>query len=117
MINPTKLNRFSGRPVGYKLVAPPTQLGLAARDSMHGIRGEFVDNHVHVTKHSEKEMYAAGEHNWQSVGGQVSSGDDFDLPSAHAVFLTGRSRNMGPTRTTSHRGGHACSLVHARLHP
>lgn len=27
---------------------------------MHGIRGEFVDNHIHVTKHSEKEMYAAG---------------------------------------------------------
>lgn len=37
---------------------------------MHGIRSEFADNHVHVTKHSEKEMYSAGEHNWQSVGGQ-----------------------------------------------
>ena len=74
MVNPAKLNRFSGRPVGYKLVAPPTQLGLAAQDSMHGIRGEFVDNHIHVTKHSEKEMYAAGEHNWQSRGGQGGAG-------------------------------------------
>ncbi|KAI5480277.1 primary-amine oxidase [Pseudohyphozyma bogoriensis] len=70
MINPSKLNKYSGKPVGYKIVAPPTQLGLAHESSMHNQRGEFVNNHVHVTKQSDSEMYAAGEHPWQSVGGQ-----------------------------------------------
>ncbi|CED83505.1 primary-amine oxidase [Phaffia rhodozyma] len=70
MINPSKLNRHSGKPVGYKIVAPPTQLGLAHETSMHNQRGEFVNNHIHYTKHDEEELFAAGEHPWQSVGGQ-----------------------------------------------
>ncbi|KAK4702051.1 hypothetical protein P7C70_g4176, partial [Phenoliferia sp. Uapishka_3] len=70
MVNPKSLNRFSGKPVGYKIVAPPTQLGLAHETSMHNTRGEFVNNHLHVTKHSDNELFAAGEHPWQSIGGQ-----------------------------------------------
>ena len=37
---------------------------------MHNRRGEFVNNHLHVTKHSDSELFAAGEHPWQSIGGQ-----------------------------------------------
>ncbi|KAL8277071.1 hypothetical protein RQP46_010499 [Phenoliferia psychrophenolica] len=70
MVNPNSLNRYSGKPVGYKIVAPPTQLGLAHESSMHNRRGEFVNNHLHVTKHSDAELFAAGEHPWQSIGGQ-----------------------------------------------
>ncbi|KAM0750784.1 primary amine oxidase [Meredithblackwellia eburnea MCA 4105] len=70
MVNPKKLNPYSGKPVGWKIMCPPTQLGLADVTSMHNIRGEFINNHIHVTKHNDKEMYAAGEFPWQSVGGQ-----------------------------------------------
>jgi Cu2+-containing amine oxidase len=59
-LNPDKLNPVTGKPIGYKLTAPPTQLGLAVPGSMHDIRGEFVNNHVHYTKHNEEEMFAAG---------------------------------------------------------
>jgi Cu2+-containing amine oxidase len=69
-INPNKLNRFSKKPVAYKVGLHPTQLGLAHPTSMHHRRGEFCDNHVHVTKYASNEMFAAGEHPWQSVGGQ-----------------------------------------------
>lgn len=92
LVNATKLNPVSGKPVGYKisgeylaypflygssslwtpltLSVPPTQLGLADDASMHNIRGEFINHHIHVTKHSDEEMYAAGDYPWQSVGGQ-----------------------------------------------
>lgn len=93
MVNPTKLNPFSKKPVGYKVVrtslsfripksplvmltcvssnpVPPTQLGLAHETSMHNRRGEFVNNHMHVTKYDNGELFGAGEHPWQSVGGQ-----------------------------------------------
>lgn len=94
MTNPKSINRFSKKPVAYKIVgkfsvlfafsqlvefwlistsfllflAPPTQLGLADETSMHNRRGEFVNNHLHVTKYSDDELFAAGEHNWQSTG-------------------------------------------------
>lgn len=69
-INPKKLNRFSKKPIAYKVGLHPTQLGLADPSSMHARRGEFVDNHIHVTKYAANELNAAGEHNWQSTGGQ-----------------------------------------------
>jgi primary-amine oxidase len=37
---------------------------------MHNIRGEFVNNHVHVTKYSDSELWGSGEHLWQSRGGR-----------------------------------------------
>ncbi|KAM0756094.1 primary amine oxidase [Meredithblackwellia eburnea MCA 4105] len=70
MVNPSKRNRFSGKPIGYKIMAPPTQLGLAHPTSMHGRRGEFCDNHVHVTKYDDNELWGGGEHPWQSRGDQ-----------------------------------------------
>lgn len=68
MTNPKSINRFSKKPVAYKIVAPPTQLGLADETSMHNRRGEFVNNHLHVTKYHNDELFAAGEHPWQSTG-------------------------------------------------
>ncbi|ORY81288.1 primary amine oxidase [Leucosporidium creatinivorum] len=70
MVNPNKRNKFSGKPVGFKIMAPPTQLGLADPTSMHNIRGEFVNNHVHVTKYADNELWGSGEHLWQSRGGR-----------------------------------------------
>ena len=70
LINPHKLNANSKKPIAYKVQVPPTQLGLADRESMHNIRSEFVNHHIHVTKYADEEIYAAGEHPWQSVGGQ-----------------------------------------------
>ncbi|BGP32212.1 hypothetical protein JCM10296v2_003992 [Rhodotorula toruloides] len=70
MVNPNKRNRFTNKPIGYKVVAPPTQLGLADPTSMHYIRGEFTDHHIHVTKYADDELWGSGEHLWQSRGGK-----------------------------------------------
>ncbi|POY74648.1 putative Primary-amine oxidase [Rhodotorula taiwanensis] len=70
MINPNKRNKFTKKPIGYKISAPPTQLGLADPTSMHYIRGEFTDHHVHVTKYHDAELWGSGEHLWQSRGGR-----------------------------------------------
>lgn len=70
MINRDKVHAHAKKPIGYKIAVPPTQLGLAHVTSMHNKRGQFINHHIHVTKHDEEEMYAAGEHPWQGVGDQ-----------------------------------------------
>ncbi|GJN94178.1 hypothetical protein Rhopal_007252-T1 [Rhodotorula paludigena] len=70
MINPNKVNKHSRKPIAYKVVAPPTQLGLFDPSSMHYKRGEFTDNHIHVTKYADDELWGSGEHMWQSRGGR-----------------------------------------------
>lgn len=69
MINPTRKNRASHKPAGYKVVIPQTQLQLAEPGSLHGMRAEFADHHFFFTKHHEDELYPAGDYPWQSVGG------------------------------------------------
>lgn len=70
LINTKKFHPASKKNRAYKVGVPPTQLGLADPTAMHSIRGEFCDNHIFATRHADDEMYAAGEHPWQSVGGQ-----------------------------------------------
>ena len=70
MINTDKIHPHAKKAVGYKVAVPPTQLGLAHESSMHNKRGQFINHHIHVTKHHEEEMFAAGEHPWQGIGDQ-----------------------------------------------
>ncbi len=70
LINTEKVHPASKKNRSYKVGVPPTQLGLADPTAMHSIRGEFCDNHIFATKQADDELFAAGEHPWQSVGGQ-----------------------------------------------
>ncbi|ROT34472.1 copper amine oxidase [Sodiomyces alkalinus F11] len=65
--NARKKNEVSGRPVGYKLTPPPTQLLLADRNGLQGRRAKFAHHHVWVTGHRDGELWAAGEFTNQST--------------------------------------------------
>ncbi|KAH8649980.1 copper amine oxidase 1 [Xylariales sp. PMI_506] len=66
IINPQKINSISGNPVGYKLVAPSTQLLLASPGSLQSERAHFGHHHLWVTKHLDRELFAAGRYTLQS---------------------------------------------------
>ncbi|KAK8069443.1 hypothetical protein PG994_006059 [Apiospora phragmitis] len=70
--NHSKTNPISGRPVGYKLTPPPTQLLLADPNCTQSRRALFARHHLWVTKYKDHELYAGGKYTLQSaleVGG------------------------------------------------
>lgn len=70
--NLNKKNPISGKPVGYKLTPPPTQLLLADPNSIQAKRALFAKHHLWVTKYKDDELYAGGRYTLQShleVGG------------------------------------------------
>ncbi|KAK5459814.1 hypothetical protein LTS15_003943 [Exophiala xenobiotica] len=72
MVNRTKTNSISGKPVGYKFTPSATQLLLADPDSIQSKRALFAQHHVWVTKQRDGELYAAGRYTLQSqneIGG------------------------------------------------
>lgn len=66
VVNPGKRNRISGKPVGYKLTPPATQLLLADAKSVQSQRAAFAHHHLWVTKYKDDELYAAGRFTMQS---------------------------------------------------
>ncbi|PSK34791.1 Copper amine oxidase 1 [Elsinoe australis] len=72
IINESTKNKISGKPMGYKLVPPATQLLLADPDSLQSQRATFAHHHLWVTKYKDDELYAGGRFTLQSrteVGG------------------------------------------------
>ncbi|KAJ9603955.1 hypothetical protein H2200_011477 [Cladophialophora chaetospira] len=72
IVNRSKTNPISGKPVGYKFTPAPTQLLLADPDSVQSKRALFAQHHVWVTKHLDGELYAGGRYTLQSqneIGG------------------------------------------------
>lgn len=69
IVNENVLNPVTGTPVGYKLVPHYSQMLLARPTSFHAIRSEFGDHPVWVTRHHDRELFAAGEHTLQSETG------------------------------------------------
>jgi len=67
MQNLDKKNPISGKPVGYKIVPPATQLLLSDTDSIQAKRARFAQKHVWVTKYKDDELYAAGRYPLSSV--------------------------------------------------
>ncbi|EQL03100.1 copper amine oxidase [Ophiocordyceps sinensis CO18] len=70
--NMSKRNPVSGKPVGYKIATPPTQLLLADPNSVQARRALFAQHHMWVTKFKDDELYAGGRYTLQSrreVGG------------------------------------------------
>ncbi|KAF2722949.1 hypothetical protein K431DRAFT_302204 [Polychaeton citri CBS 116435] len=66
IVNPSKKNPVSGKPVGFKIVPPITQLLLADPDSVQARRAAFAQHHLWVTKYQDDELYAAGRFTLQS---------------------------------------------------
>ncbi|PGH18879.1 hypothetical protein AJ80_04297 [Polytolypa hystricis UAMH7299] len=69
IINEAVTNSATGTPVGYKLVPHTSQMLLAHPSSIHAGRAEFAAHALWVTRYSDREVYAAGEHTMQSFGG------------------------------------------------
>jgi primary-amine oxidase len=66
MINPSKLNPISGKPVSYKFIPSASQLLLAHPDSIVAKRAQFAQHHIWVTKYKDGELWAGGEFTNQS---------------------------------------------------
>ena len=62
-------NPVNGKPVAYKIHAPPFQKMLADPDSFHHKRAEFANHNLYVTKYRDGELYAGGKYTNQSRGG------------------------------------------------
>jgi primary-amine oxidase len=62
-------NPINGKPVAYKIMAPPFQKMLADKDSFHFKRAEFADHNIYVTSYKDDELYAGGKYTNQSRGG------------------------------------------------
>lgn len=65
--NLDKINPISGKPVGYKIIAPTTQLLLAHPKSIQARRALFAQKNLWVTEYRDNELYAGGRYTLQSV--------------------------------------------------
>ena len=62
-------NPINGKPVAYKIHAPPFQKILSRPESFNFKRAEFSDHNIYVTAHQDRELYAGGWYTNQSRGG------------------------------------------------
>jgi primary-amine oxidase len=67
--NSSVRNRINGKPVGYKIHAPPFQMILSDSQSYNFRRAEFADHNIYVTAHRDDELYSGGRYTNQSRGG------------------------------------------------
>lgn len=67
MVNEAHRNAVSGRPVGYKLVPLPSQLLLAAPDTVVRRRARYAEHHVWVTRYRDGDLWAGGRWTNQSI--------------------------------------------------
>lgn len=70
IINENKLNPINQNPVGFKLIPQYSQMLLADPSSYHAKRSEFGSHAVWVTRYDDEEMFPAGRHTMQSMGGE-----------------------------------------------
>ncbi|KAI1618033.1 copper amine oxidase [Exophiala viscosa] len=66
IINPNVINSVSGKSVGYKLHAVPSQMMMMGRHTFNYKRGIFASKPIWVTKYRDDELWAAGEFTNQS---------------------------------------------------
>lgn len=70
IVNEGKTNEVTGTPVGLKLLPCYSQMLLAHPGSWHARRSEYASHAVWVTRHSDDELFPAGEFTMQSLGGE-----------------------------------------------
>ncbi|KAI4726004.1 hypothetical protein E4T49_06193 [Aureobasidium sp. EXF-10728] len=66
IINPNVKNPVSGKPVGYKVHAIPSQMIMMGKQTFNYKRGVFASRPMWVTKYKDEELWAAGEFTNQS---------------------------------------------------
>lgn len=62
-------NPINGKPVAYKIHAPPFQYMISDKDSFNHKRAEFADHNIYVVKHRDGEFFSGGRYTNQSRGG------------------------------------------------
>lgn len=62
-------NPVNGKPVAYKIHAPPFQKLLSDAESFNHKRAEFADKNIYAVKYRDNELYAGGLYTNQSRGG------------------------------------------------
>ena len=62
-------NPVNGKPVAYKIHAPPFQKMLSDSESFNHKRAEFADKNIYAVKYRDGELYAGGRYTNQSRGG------------------------------------------------
>jgi len=67
--NPNRRNPINGKPIAYKIMAPPFQKILSHPSSFNHRRAEFSDKNIYVTRYADRELYAGGWYTNQSRGG------------------------------------------------
>ncbi|ETN43938.1 uncharacterized protein HMPREF1541_11069 [Cyphellophora europaea CBS 101466] len=70
IINEQKTNPVTMTPVGFKLLPSYSQMLLAHPSSYHARRSEFAKHAVWVTRYHDDELFPAGRHTMQSLGGE-----------------------------------------------
>ncbi|KJK79365.1 hypothetical protein H634G_04956 [Metarhizium anisopliae BRIP 53293] len=68
IVNENKINSASGKPVSYKLVSRDVPNLMPKEGSLVWNRAFFARHAIHVTKYSDDELWAAGDHVVQSSG-------------------------------------------------
>ncbi|KAH8895610.1 putative copper amine oxidase [Thozetella sp. PMI_491] len=71
IINPSVINKVSGRPVAYTIHSPQKQMLLAHPQSWHGKRAKYALQPYWVTSYRDGELYAAGDYTYQSLPDDV----------------------------------------------
>ncbi|KAE8451561.1 hypothetical protein EG329_003634 [Mollisiaceae sp. DMI_Dod_QoI] len=102
IINPSVLNKASGKPVAYAIHSPMKQMLLAHPNSWHGKRAKYAFHPFWVTAHRDNELYAAGDYTYQSLpdgksdlGAWAERGDktdNTDIVVWHSISLTHNPR-------------------------
>jgi primary-amine oxidase len=62
-------NPINGKPVAYKIHAPPFQKILSDSDSFNYKRAEFSDHNIYAVSYRDDELYSGGKYTNQSRGG------------------------------------------------
>ncbi|OBT49825.1 hypothetical protein VE04_10172 [Pseudogymnoascus sp. 24MN13] len=67
IVNEHKINGISGNPVGYKVVAPSSQLLLAHPSSVAARGAKFAQHHLWVSKYRDGDLWAGGKWTTNSI--------------------------------------------------
>lgn len=102
IINPSSINKSSGKPVAYAIHSPAKQMLLAHPNSWHGRRAKYAFHPFWVTKHRDNELFAAGDYTYQSHpnhtsdlsswAGRRDRTEDTDIVVWHSISLTHNPR-------------------------
>ncbi|OQO01168.1 hypothetical protein B0A48_13411 [Cryoendolithus antarcticus] len=62
-------NPVNGKPVAYKIHAPPFQKMISDKESFNYKRAEFADRNIYAVKYRDDELFSGGKYTNQSRGG------------------------------------------------